>query len=129
MKIGEFSKVVGLSKDTIRYYEKIGLIKPEVINSHRNYTEEELDNLDTIVKLKRNGFSLDEIKRMFHLTENVKKGQKINNEELTRLMELKAMFSKKYEEMLEREREITEIKAVLERANSKIEYINRLNRK
>ncbi|WP_170140665.1 hypothetical protein [Oceanobacillus arenosus] len=53
----------------------------------------------------------------------------MNKEALNRLMELKDMFSKKYEEMLKREREIMEIKAVLERANSKIEYLNLRNRK
>ncbi|RDW21875.1 hypothetical protein CWR48_02225 [Oceanobacillus arenosus] len=66
---------------------------------------------------------------MFHLAENVEKDQKLNKEALNRLMELKDMFSKKYEEMLKREREIMEIKAVLERANSKIEYLNLRNRK
>lgn len=28
MKIGAFSKHSGLSVDTIRYYEKVGLLKP-----------------------------------------------------------------------------------------------------
>ncbi|MCE4957122.1 MerR family DNA-binding transcriptional regulator [Macrococcoides caseolyticum] len=28
MRIGELSKVLNISRDTIRYYEKLGLIKP-----------------------------------------------------------------------------------------------------
>ncbi|RDW18598.1 MerR family transcriptional regulator [Oceanobacillus chungangensis] len=127
MKIGEFSRVVGLSKDTIRYYEKIGLIKPKVINKHRYYKEKELDDLAAIIKLIRNGFSLDEIKRMFQLAENVEKDQKLDDEALARLMELIVIFENKNEEMLERER-ILVVKAVLERAIGKNEYMNRLNR-
>ena len=37
MKIGEFATCTGLSKDTIRYYEKIDLLHPEIKNKHREY--------------------------------------------------------------------------------------------
>jgi len=39
MKIGEFALCTGLSKDTIRYYEKINLLHPALKNNQREYNE------------------------------------------------------------------------------------------
>lgn len=52
MKIGEFAISTGLSKDTIRYYEKINLLHPEVKNKHREYNKQDVVIIETILKLK-----------------------------------------------------------------------------
>ena len=64
MKIGEFAICTGLSKDTIRYYEKMNLLHPEINHKHRNYNKEDIDTVEAILKLKQTGFSLQEIKML-----------------------------------------------------------------
>ncbi len=65
MLIGQISKETGLTKDTIRYYEKRGLLKVEQtasqFNNYKQYTSEHLERLELIKKTKRFGFTLNEI--------------------------------------------------------------------
>ena len=73
MLIGEIAQYSGMSKDTIRWYEKVGLIKSE--NTRRNssnyrvYDQETLDTLILIKQSKSFGFSLREIREMLELIE------------------------------------------------------------
>ncbi|AAK78441.1 DNA-binding transcriptional MerR regulator [Clostridium acetobutylicum] len=62
-KIGELSKIVNLSIETIRYYEKIRLIpKPERFNNrYKKYSEMYIYRLKIIIKAKNYGFTLHEI--------------------------------------------------------------------
>lgn len=66
MQIGEIARQSGFSKDTLRYYEKIGLIhltkKQRGENNYRIYDGRILKELDLIKKLKNVGFTLNEIK-------------------------------------------------------------------
>lgn len=62
--IREASEQTGLSTDTIRYYEKIGLLtyakrKP---NSHRLYRAEDLETMRMIACYKKTGLSLESMK-------------------------------------------------------------------
>lgn len=60
---GEFAKMVGVTLRTIRYYDKIGLLKPAMIlnNGYRRYCNKDLITLQKILSLKELGFSLEEI--------------------------------------------------------------------
>lgn len=62
-KTGEFAKMTNLSMRTIRYYDKIGLLKPSKIadNGYRLYSEKDFVKLQKILSLKYLGFSLDDI--------------------------------------------------------------------
>lgn len=66
MQIGEIAKQSGFSRDTLRYYEKIGLIQltkqQRGENNYRIYDGRILQELDLIKKLKNVGFTLNEIK-------------------------------------------------------------------
>lgn len=63
---GQFAKLANVTERTIRYYDKIGLLKPSFImeNGYRNYCEEDFMKLQKIVSLKHLGFSLEEISTM-----------------------------------------------------------------
>ena len=64
-KIGEFSLLNKVTIKTLRYYDKIGLLKPSYVDSYTNYryyTEEELQRFKRIEYLKKLGFTLEEIK-------------------------------------------------------------------
>ena len=69
MKIGELAKATGLSTKTIRFYEAEGLIPdpPRTSSGYRAYTEPDLARLAFILKAKRLGLSLDEIKGILKL--------------------------------------------------------------
>lgn len=66
LKIGELSKQSGLSIETLRFYEKSGLLdRPSrTYSGYRMYGAEVLERLSFIKRAQVLGFSLDEIKRI-----------------------------------------------------------------
>jgi DNA-binding transcriptional MerR regulator len=71
MLIGELVEKSGLTKDTIRFYEKKGLInidrKHRRENNYKEYSEQVLEKLMLIRKLKEMGFTLNEIDTFLEL--------------------------------------------------------------
>lgn len=62
-KIGEISKLYGIGVDSIRYYEEIGLIKPERSESgYRHYSIHDIWRLNVIRDLRSIGFTMEQIK-------------------------------------------------------------------
>ena len=68
MLIGELSKHSGFSRDTIRYYEKLGLIaiaaERKASSGYKSYTSNEAERLNQIRCLKDSGFTLSEIQQL-----------------------------------------------------------------
>ncbi|MCR8746236.1 MerR family DNA-binding transcriptional regulator [Romboutsia lituseburensis] len=64
LSIGEVSKIFNISKETLRYYDKIGILKPEVNsqNGYRYYLFKHLEKLSLILGIKLLGISLADIK-------------------------------------------------------------------
>lgn len=63
-KIGEFSQMGQVSGRMLRHYDKLGLLKPEMIDrftGYRYYTLNQLPRLNRIIALKELGFSLEQI--------------------------------------------------------------------
>lgn len=62
-KVGEFAKLANVTERTIRYYDKIGLLKPSFVldNGYRQYSDKDLLKLQKIISLKHLGFSIMEI--------------------------------------------------------------------
>lgn len=73
MLIGELSKACGLSRDTIRFYEKHGLIavgkKERRFNNYKEYSEETLKRLMSIKQIKSFGFTLNEVSELLDMLE------------------------------------------------------------
>jgi DNA-binding transcriptional MerR regulator len=71
MLIGELVAKSGLTKDTIRFYEKKGLIcldrKSRRENNYKEYSEKVLNKLLLIRKLKEIGFTLNEVDTFLEL--------------------------------------------------------------
>jgi predicted transcriptional regulator YdeE len=64
LKIGDFSKLAQVSVKTLRYYGRLGLLKPAWIDrftGYRYYTIDQLSQLNRILALKDLGFSLEQI--------------------------------------------------------------------
>jgi len=71
MMIGELSKATGCNIETIRYYERIGMIPkpPRTAGGHRDYDTPHLKRLNFVRRSRELGFSLDEIRQMLRLVD------------------------------------------------------------
>src|SRR5215471_3445157 len=68
-QIGEIARKIGVQPESIRYYERIGLlpIAKRGTGGYRMFTREHLDRVELIKKMQALGFSLDQIRRMLEL--------------------------------------------------------------
>jgi MerR family redox-sensitive transcriptional activator SoxR len=67
LAIGEVAEGAGVQASAIRYYERVGLLPaPERTNGRRRYRPEVFQLLASIEVSKAAGFSLEEIKQLFH---------------------------------------------------------------
>ncbi len=71
MKIGEISKATGIPVETIRYYEKIGLVpEPErQASGYRHYRQSHLDRLLFIRRCRNLDMAQDEIRELIRLAD------------------------------------------------------------
>ncbi len=113
LTISELAELNHISTDTLRYYDKIGLFKPEYVDeftAYRYYSFAQSEKISTILELKRLGLSLDEINQYMRsrdvestkeLLGNVRKNLK---ERIAELKKTEKMISKKIE-LLEQAKE------------------------
>ncbi len=83
-KIGEFSKLAMVSVSALRYYDQIGLLRPDAVdeaNGYRLYRASQFRDLNRIVALKDLGLSLEEIPRVL--------GDELSGPELRGMLRLK----------------------------------------
>lgn len=99
--IGETALLLGVSTQTLRYYDKVGLLIPKYIddsNNYRYYGYEQFHYIDKIKYLQSFGLSLEEIKVI------------INSEGVENLITyLKRKKSEKEEELLDLQQKIKDI--------------------
>ena len=68
-KIGDISKETGVPIKTLRYYNEIDLFNPvevDLFTGYRYYSGDQIEDLNLILKLKKVGFSLEEIKKYWN---------------------------------------------------------------
>lgn len=71
MNIGEASGATGLPAKTIRYYEDIGLIKPDrAANGYRDYGGKDVHRLAFIQRSRSLGFTIEECRSLLSLYED-----------------------------------------------------------
>lgn len=68
--IGSIAKTTEISVETIRYYEKQGLIKPAQrrANGYRDYSSETINRIHFILNAKQAGLTLKEINELLSLS-------------------------------------------------------------
>ena len=71
MKIKDVVELTGTAADTLRYYEKIGLLQIERKNGVRSFSEENLKQIYMILQLKEAGFLLKEIVFLYTLDDAI----------------------------------------------------------
>lgn len=67
MKIGEFIEKVQTTKDTVRHYEELELIKPSWYSKRRIYGEKNVQDFEAIKEMQALGMNLKEIQIMFEV--------------------------------------------------------------
>jgi MerR family transcriptional regulator, mercuric resistance operon regulatory protein len=69
MRISDLARETGCHLETVRYYERIGLIPPpnRSASGYRSYQAEDVDRLRFIVRSRALGFGLDEIRSLLDL--------------------------------------------------------------
>lgn len=109
--IGEVVKELKINKETIRYYERIGLIKATRRdgNDYRIYSTEDIEKIKFIIISKSLGFSLKEIKILL-----LNAYADINCSDLK---ETKNIISRKISEINYKISELEETKNLLQRIN------------
>lgn len=70
MRIGELANRAGVTPDTIRYYEREGLLAPPARTpaGYRDYREDALDDLRFIKKGKSLGLRLTDLREVIEIT-------------------------------------------------------------
>lgn len=69
--IGKLAKACGVKTDTVRYYERLGLLAlPERTESgYRKYNQESINRLNFVRRAQALGFTLEEIMELLELSE------------------------------------------------------------
>jgi effector-binding domain-containing protein len=105
-RIGDFSRFSYVSIKALRYYDELGLLKPDRVDpstGYRYYSAEQLPRLNRIIALKDLGFTLDQIAIML--------GGKISAEQIKGILKAKRV---------EIERQIADDQEKLLRVESRI---------
>lgn len=113
ISISELARLRRITTETLRHYDRIGLLKPHTINENskeRFYTIYQYEKLGTIKELKQLGLSLKEIQDYF------------NNRNITTTRELLT------KELTVLEEKINELTAIKKSVVSKINYLEEVEK-
>jgi MerR family transcriptional regulator, copper efflux regulator len=107
MLIGELAQKTGLSRDTIRFYQKMGLIeakaRPAGTRTYMEFSPEMLERVVIITQGKSLGFTLNEIKHLIETWGNVSMP----------LSEKLKVIDRKLDEITQKMRQLEEIETYL----------------
>jgi MerR family mercuric resistance operon transcriptional regulator len=108
--IGALSRETGCNIETIRYYERIGLIPepPRSNGGHRSYSRDHLRQLTFIMRSRTLGFSISEIRQLLSLMDDNNSCEQVQSITVRHLKEI----NRKIEEL-------TRLRSVLESAADK----------
>ena len=68
LTIGKLAKQCDVNVETIRYYQRIGLMRiPESHTAYRYYQDQDVETLSFIQKAKDAGLQLSEVQELLHL--------------------------------------------------------------
>lgn len=68
MNVSDAGRRAGLPAKTIRYYEEVGLVKPDrAANGYRDYSAEDVHRLAFLKRARSLGFSIEECRQLMAL--------------------------------------------------------------
>jgi Cu(I)-responsive transcriptional regulator len=75
LAIGDLGRQTGTKVETVRYYERIGLLSPpaRTAGNYRAYTTDHLNRLSFIRRARDLGFSLEQVRTLLDLSDDRKR--------------------------------------------------------
>ncbi len=124
LKIGEFSKKTGLSVTSLRYYDRLGVLKAKRDGKDRIYSPEELEKATVIIFLQEMNFGLKEIKELLDLDQKMEEhGEGNIPEEIVKRGE--QILEEKNEELKGKLKGLQEALAYVEYLREKVKSLRR----
>ncbi|MDD2283061.1 MAG: MerR family transcriptional regulator [Eubacteriales bacterium] len=123
MFIGDVSKQFNIPADTLRYYDRIGLLSPGRQRSVRRYSEADLLKLAAIVKMKKLMFSLEEIQIILSADAQIDKSLQQASPDLCAAQALLSQIGAKLREVEALAENIKEVKGELARLAAKVKTV------
>jgi len=83
LSIGEISRLLNVSRRTLRYYEELGIVQPKSrgsSNNYRYYDTNDFNRIKAVIMLKDSGLSLKEISETMGVNEFTRLDE--NNEDI-----------------------------------------------
>ncbi|GAA4862907.1 MerR family transcriptional regulator [Paenibacillus vulneris] len=117
-KIGELARLTNVSPRTIDYYTKLGLIEPEKRSdtNYRLYSDETLTRLKRIENMKREKYTLEEIKASLKLWTKVSHDEIVTDKLTNIQLHLQQL-----------QKEVQEISPILDKLKpSQLKYFNKM---
>ena len=114
LTIGQVSKIFSISTDTLRYYDKIGILKPDINknNGYRFYELRHIEKLGLIIGIKYLGIPLSDIK------ETIEKGD---------ISEYKNILNLQSEIIDRKIKELEDLKKVVKESKKAIDKVIEFN--
>ena len=72
LSIGDLAKATGTKVETVRYYERIGLLPkpPRTAGNYRDYGESEMARLSFVRRARGLGFSIDQVRALLSMSDD-----------------------------------------------------------
>ncbi len=129
LSVGEVAEALGLTPRTIKYYEELGLLRPErTSGNYRSYTERDVERLSRIKRMRAIGLSLATIREALkHESELDRRGARGLSPEALRsvlgsLEEQREVLASRIERM---RRDLAEAEELVRALDSDVRYIRR----
>lgn len=110
LQIGQLAKLSGVSGDTLRFYEKVGLLTPasRTESGYRLYGSDAVSRVHFIIKGKQVGLTLDEIQELLDIRLEASQHS---------CAEVKGITQKKLDEIDNKIAELSRIRVALKKIN------------
>jgi len=99
LSIQQVAELTGLSIDTLRYYERIGLLEPvsRASSGHRRYQQKDIDWIRLLINLKETGMPLAQ---MTHFAELRRQSDATATERLLLLEQHQRLLEQKMQKLV-----------------------------
>lgn len=96
MRIGEVARMSGIPRETLRFYEKEGMLGAirRDNNGYRDYPQSILHRLQSILELKNLGFTLGWIKQILDVEGSKRNCHSMGNELQSLLLDIRARMKR-----------------------------------
>ncbi|VXC61296.1 Uncharacterized HTH-type transcriptional regulator YyaN [Bacillus sp. 349Y] len=120
--IGQTSEKTGFSRDTLRYYEKVGLIPPpsRLENGRRVYTDDDIETLHLLSSLKSTGLSIEEMTDIVKARKIALPNREKKNDEYRKSVQKKIAILHKHIHVMELQKQ--EIEKIIQASEEKIRH-------